>query len=231
MQSHRDDPRQGTVADGRALHGLSGSDASDEPLEEAHRGFAGLQGGEPVEVTDEVPVTKLADVDFPWRHVQELCGAKFTDVAFPWWSMTGGTADPRGPRGPSATADAKGGTITASKNSPESTLFRETGIMISMHVGEYRLPLAGLLTLRQDAERDLRHHQAIVQPRLCVCLMVTQITLKTEGPHGLPCFRPTERRLIRHGRGLIILTDYDRGHAFQSHPLRRAVPVRERTTP
>ena len=45
---------------------------------------------------------------------------------------------------------------------------------------------------------DLRNHQAIVQPRLCDCmmvtrlydcLMVTQITLKTEGPHGLPSGR------------------------------------------
>ena len=31
---------------------------------------------------------------------------------------------------------------------------------------------------------DLRNHQAIVQPRLYDRLMVTQITLKTEGPHG-----------------------------------------------
>jgi hypothetical protein len=31
---------------------------------------------------------------------------------------------------------------------------------------------------------DLRNHQAIVHPRLCDCVMVTQITLKTEGPHG-----------------------------------------------
>jgi hypothetical protein len=38
---------------------------------------------------------------------------------------------------------------------------------------------------------DLRNHHAIVQPRLCDCLMVTQITLtsKTEGPHGLPSGR------------------------------------------
>ncbi len=33
---------------------------------------------------------------------------------------------------------------------------------------------------------DLRNHQAIVQPRSYDCLMVTQIALKTEGPHGLP---------------------------------------------
>jgi hypothetical protein len=33
------------------------------------------------------------------------------------------------------------------------------------------------------AKSDLRNHQAIVQPRLYDCLMVTQITLKTE-PHG-----------------------------------------------
>ena len=32
---------------------------------------------------------------------------------------------------------------------------------------------------------DLRNHQAIVHPRLCDCVMVTQITLKTEGPHAV----------------------------------------------
>ncbi len=31
---------------------------------------------------------------------------------------------------------------------------------------------------------DLRNHCAIVQPRLYDSAMVTQITLKTEGPHG-----------------------------------------------
>ena len=54
---------------------------------------------------------------------------------------------------------------------------------------------------------DLRNHQAIVQPRLYDCLMVTQITLKTEGPHGLPSGRQTEADPLY--RGLIILTDYD----------------------
>jgi hypothetical protein len=54
---------------------------------------------------------------------------------------------------------------------------------------------------------DLRNHQAIVQPRLYDSLMVTQITLKTEGPHGLPSGRQTEADPLY--RGLIILTDYD----------------------
>ena len=37
---------------------------------------------------------------------------------------------------------------------------------------------------------------------------VTQITLKTGSPHG--CFQADGlQRLIRHGPGLIILTDYD----------------------
>jgi hypothetical protein len=38
---------------------------------------------------------------------------------------------------------------------------------------------------------DLRNHLAIAQPRLYDCLVVTQITvtLKTEGPHGLPSGR------------------------------------------
>ena len=40
---------------------------------------------------------------------------------------------------------------------------------------------------------DLRNHQAIVQPRLYDSLMVTQITLKTEGPHGLPSGRRASR--------------------------------------
>jgi hypothetical protein len=52
---------------------------------------------------------------------------------------------------------------------------------------------------------DLRNHQAIVQPRLYDSLMVTQITLKTEGPHGLPSGRQTEVDPLY--RGLIILTD------------------------
>ncbi len=65
---------------------------------------------------------------------------------------------------------------------------------------------------------DLRNHQAIVvivQPRLYDSLMVTQITLKTEGPHGLPSGRQTEADPLY--RGLIILTDYDSGHRDASH--------------
>jgi hypothetical protein len=61
---------------------------------------------------------------------------------------------------------------------------------------------------------DLRNHQAIVQPRSYDSLMVTQITLKTEGPHGLPSGRRTEVDPLYPG--LIILTVYDCGHAFQS---------------
>ncbi len=53
---------------------------------------------------------------------------------------------------------------------------------------------------------DLRNHQAIVQPRLYDSLMVTQITLKTEGPHGLPSGRQTEVDPLY--RGLIILAAY-----------------------
>ena len=70
---------------------------------------------------------------------------------------------------------------------------------------------------------DLRNHQAIVQPRLYDSLMVTQITLKTEGPHGLPSGRQTEVDPLY--RGLIILTVYDCGHA--SHP--RELMSRART--
>jgi hypothetical protein len=56
----------------------------------------------------------------------------------------------------------------------------------------------------------------IVQPQLYDCLMVTQITLKTEGPHGfkLPSGRQTEVDPLYPG--LIILTVYDCGNAFQS---------------
>ncbi len=61
---------------------------------------------------------------------------------------------------------------------------------------------------------DLRNHQAIVQPRL----------YDTEGPHGLPSGRQTEADPLYPG--LIILTVYDCGHAFQT--LERSEPVRER---
>ena len=81
---------------------------------------------------------------------------------------------------------------------------------------------------------DLRtsNHQAIVQPRLydCLmvtqiprlydCLMVTQITLKTEGPHGLPSGRRAEVDPLYPG--LIILTDYDCGHASHLRDVSRA---------
>jgi hypothetical protein len=65
------------------------------------------------------------------------------------------------------------------------------------------------LTVLSDslgAKSDLRDHQAIVQPRLYDCLMVTvtQITLKTEGPHGLPSDRlPAEVDPLPLRRGLI----------------------------
>jgi hypothetical protein len=54
--------------------------------------------------------------------------------------------------------------------------------------------------------------------------MVTQIAHKTEGPHGLPSGRRTEVGPLHPG--LIILTVYDYGRAFQS--LERSEPVRER---
>ncbi len=47
-----------------------------------------------------------------------------------------------------------------------------------------------LLQQNKPEKSDLRNHQAIVQPRLYDCLMVTQITLNTE-PHG---FDPCQRR-------------------------------------
>ena len=67
---------------------------------------------------------------------------------------------------------------------------------------------------------DLRNHQAIVQPRLYDSLMVTQITLKTEGPHGLPSGRRAE--VDPQYPGLIILTDYDCGHASHLRDVSRA---------
>ena len=69
--------------------------------------------------------------------------------------------------------------------------------------------LAGIEPVGFRVKSDLRNHQAIVQPRLHDSLMVTQITLKTEGPHGLPSGRQTEADPLY--RGLIILTDYDCG--------------------
>ena len=50
-----------------------------------------------------------------------------------------------------------------------------------------RMSLAGIEPVGFRVKSDLRNHQAIVQPRLYDCLMVTQITLNTE-PHGFdPC--------------------------------------------
>jgi hypothetical protein len=52
--------------------------------------------------------------------------------------------------------------------------------------------------------------------------MVTEITLKTEGPHGLPSGRRTEVDPLYPG--LIILTVYDCGHAFHWQSLERSEP-------
>jgi hypothetical protein len=64
------------------------------------------------------------------------------------------------------------------------------------------------------------HESASKSAVICVTIkqsynrvMVTQITLKTEGPHGLPSGRRTEDDPLYPG--LIILTVYDCGHAFQ----------------
>ncbi len=56
---------------------------------------------------------------------------------------------------------------------------------------------------RLSKKSDLRNHQAIVQPRLYDSLMVTQITLKTEGPHE-PAHGLGEwpRAMARRGRAL-----------------------------
>ena len=74
------------------------------------------------------------------------------------------------------------------------------------------MSLAGIEPVGFRTKSDLRNHQAIVQPRLYDCLMVTQITLKTEGPHGLPSGRRAEADPLYPG--LIILTDYDCGQRF-----------------
>ncbi len=50
--------------------------------------------------------------------------------------------------------------------------------------------------------------------------MVTQIALKTEGPHGLPSGRQTEADPLH--RGLIILAVYDSGRASHPRELSRA---------
>ncbi len=75
------------------------------------------------------------------------------------------------------------------------------------------------VTIKQSYNREsgLRNHQAIVQPRLYDCLMVTQITLKTEGPHGLPS-NTGLRRLIRHDSfsGSIFI---DQGPLNETRPL------------
>ena len=43
------------------------------------------------------------------------------------------------------------------------------------------MSLAGIEPVEFRVKSDLRNHQAIVQPRLYDCLMVTQITLWTVG--------------------------------------------------
>ena len=85
--------------------------------------------------------------------------------------------------------------------------------------------LAGIEPVGFRVKSDLRNHRAIVQPRLYDCSMVTQITLKTEGPHGLPSGRQTEADPLY--RGLIILTDYDCGQRFT---LERTEPCANATT-
>ncbi len=76
------------------------------------------------------------------------------------------------------------------------------------------------MSVASPCKSDLRNLQAIVQPRLYDSLMVTQITLKTEGPHGLPSGRRTEVDPLYPG--LIILAVYDSGHATHSRELSRA---------
>jgi hypothetical protein len=56
--------------------------------------------------------------------------------------------------------------------------------------------------------------------------MATQITLKTEGPNGLPSGRRTEVDPLYPGL-IILLTVYDCGHAFQS--LERTEPCANAT--
>ena len=61
---------------------------------------------------------------------------------------------------------------------------------LSIHIGiPRRVGVLGVSrqsqTESQSRKSDLRNHCAIEQPRLHHSLMVTQITLKTEGPHGL----------------------------------------------
>ena len=62
-----------------------------------------------------------------------------------------------------------------------------------------RVSLAGIEPVGFRVKSDLRNHCAIVQPRLYDSAMFTQITLKTEGPHGLPSDHGP-RRLIRQRR-------------------------------
>ncbi len=58
-----------------------------------------------------------------------------------------------------------------------------------------RVSPAGIEPVGFRTKSDLRNHQAIIQPRLYDCLMVTQITLKTESPHGL--LSGPDRRRVR----------------------------------
>jgi hypothetical protein len=82
--------------------------------------------------------------------------------------------------------------------------------------------LAGIEPVGFRTKSDLRNHQAIIQPRLYDCLMVTQITLKTESPHGLLSDRLPAEVDPPCGEVFIILTDYDCGHAYHLREVSRA---------
>ncbi len=78
-----------------------------------------------------------------------------------------------------------------------------------------RVPIAA----GRRGKSDLCNHQAMVQPRVCDCLMVTQITLKTEGPHGLCLQAACQRRSIRHAARSCFILDYDAVSACHSRVL------------
>ena len=89
-----------------------------------------------------------------------------------------------------------------------------------------RVSLAGIEPVGFRVKSDSRNHQAIVQPRLYDSLMVTRITLKTEGPHGLPSDRlPAEvdpPGPLPLARSCFILADYEAVNAYHLRELSRA---------
>ncbi len=96
----------------------------------------------------------------------------------------------QGPRGGGQTLDLGGAAESLARGPLEGTYVSEDPrskprlrLVAARHARDQPLGLKRVICV------TINLVEAIVQPRLYDCLMVTQITLKTEGPHGLPSGR------------------------------------------